>query len=1250
MHGQAVLNCSAEELHELLLDVENDSLGKHFDKQHHHLILRHLLALKPGDDGGSVTQHCSSLQCDSLAQMHVKSSAELTFRALQSLFPEDARVLNIDLAALCDWPDFCACSWQDGEVAVPLSGVTCVGGVSFVYTEEFSRFFPSEGFGCFKIAKVWVLPPYRNTASIGALLSQLSVESSIPSVTSSTRDNCALLVVLSGLTESCLDASIARKVLPDFGPVLPLPVIRKLLDFYQQLFPPDSDSQEGIQGHSAPQLLSDTLQTAGSSIDDSATSLLLIALKKFLHPAWSSTRLPIIKRVAKLLLACARTKPIEVLRSGLVDLILKMPVNSHTDMLLDAVRAVTSKVCVLPANPSNPCDILHSAAPNNWPDILNNFITDIHSVGHKTFEGMVCSFLCGRSNFARSCGALHQSIIDGLHSAISLHFREYYASSTVYSGCVLTCFVAWSKDSIHSVRAIQAGDYTSKDLVPLTRILIYLLFCGRFKHSYVLPCITFLQSCIRLETSTIELESLYSALDAILDTIVPALDPFNVQPLHVCLLPRLVYEVSNLFSGLELLQISANGVSVENVVSSLGWCEFASVDEQTTNSFHLPLTHGALFDALKRCEGCSSTIVDLTAVTNLPFQTVKSCMQALYDMKFVRTRGSDTVFTLSDELPSAASLNAAALGFQQQQAGPSPLSVEHVEAYIEICDILLRRVIRNASATSHPSLVSEAQLIADVSSSNSVPAAHVAAAIYFLVARNIFRRISTGNNTFLVMAEGNVDDDYKLLCISAAASGVTANPALPSLKFGQSSAFHKIVVFAISEDIYPTVHDHESLFRRCMLSLNTSSCVQFALKSCATDLLTSTINQLCACSNMSFLMAAKELMNSHGYPERVLIKCIDSTLYSRMFSDDVVSVPKVAGAAVFSDEMCNVCMCNDNLIQLPCKHCLCGVCFSARFLSDRSQHVYGALPDEQTPSASVNEDSPRCADFFSCPLCTLPLGAEFWSEFPSRMKQSQREMPEHEQVTLEQVHQKIVLNTLRVLRQDPLAALARYVPKKVSKSPGSSTSGHYIATVSVEQPVTCLDCAFDNISDIKNQEIAQGSIDHQWRLLAHKIRESGNGESSGSESADGSDIKPQFVSDAQRPQTEEGRLMDFRMCPVCFFGNIVNTTCSSMGTHHGEQNSINGMTTLTSKSNSISLFQFGSLPVCFVPACTQCGFFSSSWSDWPKSDDRLKGQRYWSSHHNSTASIPRTHLLQFQEQVTLFKWHLQSNRCPRLCA
>ena len=76
----------------------------------------------------------------------------------------------------------------------------------------------------------------------------------------------------------------------------------------------------------------------------------------------------------------------------------------------------------------------------------------------------------------------------------------------------------------------------------------------------------------------------------------------------------------------------------------------------------------------------------------------------------------------------------------------------------------------------------------------------------------------------------------------------------------------------------------------------------------------------------------------------------------------------------------------------------------------------------------------------------------------------------------------------------------------------------------------------------------------------NKIRE--NSVLSGSEGCSGSALQPQFVPDTDRPPTESGKLMDFRMCPVCFFGPIVNTACNDLSAHMGEKSSINGVTAL----------------------------------------------------------------------------------------
>jgi hypothetical protein len=226
----------------------------------------------------------------------------------------------------------------------------------------------------------------------------------------------------------------------------------------------------------------------------------------------------------------------------------------------------------------------------------------------------------------------------------------------------------------------------------------------------------------------------------------------------------------------------------------------------------------------------------------------------------------------------------------------------------------------------------------------------------------------------------------------------------------------------------------------------------------------------------------------------------------------------------------------------------------------------------------------------------VPLGWQFWSEFPDRVKASQRQKPESKQVTLEHVHRKIVVNTLRVLRRDPLAAIARYEPKKGSKSPGSQSSSCYVASIDVHQPVKYQGCSYDSICDLKNEDARQSTglqatLDQQWRALEAKINEKSQSASASSDGAtsDESDLRPQFVSDSERPQNEAGRLMDFRMCPVCFYGNIVNTTCSSMGTHHGEQNTINGaLRSFELKSASHAAFFAPPLPhpLTFIAART----------------------------------------------------------------
>jgi hypothetical protein len=72
--------------------------------------------------------------------------------------------------------------------------------------------------------------------------------------------------------------------------------------------------------------------------------------------------------------------PLDVLRGGMIDILLKIDVapvaaaadNTLMHLLLGAIHAVTSRVCVLTCTPNDPCDIHNSSALNNWPDVLTD--------------------------------------------------------------------------------------------------------------------------------------------------------------------------------------------------------------------------------------------------------------------------------------------------------------------------------------------------------------------------------------------------------------------------------------------------------------------------------------------------------------------------------------------------------------------------------------------------------------------------------------------------------------------------------------------------------------------------------------------------------------------------------------------------------------------------------------------------------------------------------------------------------------
>lgn len=79
IHGQAVALCSADELHELLLDAEQSISGGKFESNHRSLVLEQLLALKPNSHSTNPMPPPKQLQFDTLAQVRRQNASATMF-------------------------------------------------------------------------------------------------------------------------------------------------------------------------------------------------------------------------------------------------------------------------------------------------------------------------------------------------------------------------------------------------------------------------------------------------------------------------------------------------------------------------------------------------------------------------------------------------------------------------------------------------------------------------------------------------------------------------------------------------------------------------------------------------------------------------------------------------------------------------------------------------------------------------------------------------------------------------------------------------------------------------------------------------------------------------------------------------------------------------------------------------------------------------------------------------------------------
>jgi len=254
------------------------------------------------------------------------------------------------------------------------------------------------------------------------------------------------------------------------------------------------------------------------------------------------------------------------------------------------------------------------------------------------------------------------------------------------------------------------------------------------------------------------------------------------------------------------------------------------------------------------------------------------------------------------------------------------------------------------------------------------------------------------------------------------------------------------------------------------------SCLEFADKYKAQDFLGQIIRQLHELLQIPFFTAAKELIACHGDYCRVILKLLHCSTHDAVYG--TCSAPQSASAEPPQsraeqllhspvNRVCAVCFAeNDDeciLIHLPCGDTMCEDCFAARFLNAE----FGALPESETPcaqpAASDDSGTPKAPpDFFTCPLCESELSPAFWDTFPQHFTHAQRSEYCKPQLTLSDIHSRIVASTLRQLRCDRFAPIAR------CNDASSASCGRYaFAFGGCSQQVACFGRVFDSIIDAR---------------------------------------------------------------------------------------------------------------------------------------------------------------------------------------
>ena len=375
------------------------------------------------------------------------------------------------------------------------------------------------------------------------------------------------------------------------------------------------------------------------------------------------------------------------------------------------------------------------------------------------------------------------------------------------------------------------------------------------------------------------------------------------------------------------------------------------------------------------------------------------------------------------------------------------------------------------------------------------------------------------------------------------------------------------------------------------------------------------ISQLRDKLHMPFFTAAKELILCHGDVCRVILQALDGSIHDAVFGQQLPPPPRPAaqpedGSKSPVNTVCAVCSdAGDEvncIICLPCGDNLCEDCFASRFMSELGAHPELETPHAQTVGAQDGDTPKSKPDYFACPKCTQEFPSSFWESFPQLFAHAQQSSFCSPQLTLSDVHARIIASVLRKLRCDPLAAVAR--------SPEiSQASCRYAIAFGLNHEVSCFGSSFETIIHARTvaveSSIQQFGISvaesEKWAKVqqdvktfdnkSKKLNQAGNhmalhgsryycgkafnplsilqeelgkkkGLSDESKPICGpvggqcqdclvaatelaQEIQTEFVKDSERPLDRE---QDIRMCPRCFGGYFTNLWCGDLAAHHGQ--------------------------------------------------------------------------------------------------